>query len=84
MEQTGDGGNRDERGTGLFGGPGHDHHNLNGPDQAALFRIEGPDEDGCVWLCSVDGKDVWCQNLGPFRPAAEVMAEWLEANDYGE
>ena len=84
MGQTKDGSSQAERGTGLFGGPGHDHRDLNGPDQAALFRIEGPDEDGCVWLCAVGGRDLWCQNLGPFRPAAEVMAEWLEANDYGE
>ena len=84
MEQAGGVPNPGERGAGLFGGPGHGRRNLNGPGQAALFRIEGPDEDGCVWLCSVDGRDVWCQNLGPFRPAAEAMAEWLEANDHGE
>jgi hypothetical protein len=22
------------------------------PEQKALFHIEGPDEDGCVWICS--------------------------------
>ena len=35
------------------------------PDQEALFEIEGPDEDGCVWICSAAGRDDWCQNLGP-------------------
>lgn len=35
------------------------------PDQKALFQIEGPDEDGCVWMCSAHGRDVWCVNLGP-------------------
>jgi hypothetical protein len=24
----------------------------NEPDQDALFEVEGPDEDGCVWICS--------------------------------
>ena len=74
----------DEHGGGLFGGPAPDRDRLEGPDQPALFRLEGPDEDGCVWICSAEGRDMWCQNLGPFQPAAEAMAEWLEANDYGE
>jgi hypothetical protein len=29
------------------------------PEQKALFQIEGPDEDGCVWICSAEGGDVW-------------------------
>ena len=74
----------DEHGSGLFGGPGRGRGNLDGPEQGALFRIEGPDEDGCVWICSTSGRDVWCQNLGPFEPTAEAMVEWLEINDYGE
>jgi hypothetical protein len=24
----------------------------NEPEQDALFEIEGPAEDGCVWICS--------------------------------
>jgi hypothetical protein len=28
------------------------------PEQEALFDIEGPDEDGCVWACSKDGAHV--------------------------
>lgn len=47
--------------------------------QEALFRIEGPDEDGCVWACSIDGKDVWSQNLGPAIKVAEVFLQWLGA-----
>lgn len=47
--------------------------------QDALFQIEGPDEDGCVWVCSVDGRDVWCQNLGPEDRVAETFLLWLGA-----
>ena len=54
------------------------------PDHEALFEIEGPDEDGCVWICSPAGRDVWCQNLGPKAKAAETMCEWLGSIDYLE
>jgi len=54
------------------------------PEQGALFRIEGPDEDGCVWICAEAGRDIWCHNLGPRGPAAEKMIEWLGQQDYGE
>jgi hypothetical protein len=53
-------------------------------EQNTLFEIQGPDEDGCVWICSPEGREVWCQNLGPYEKAAEVMASWLAATDYGE
>jgi hypothetical protein len=49
--------------------------------QEALFQIEGPDEDGCVWACSPDGRDIWCQNLGPTKKVAEVFSQWLAAQD---
>ena len=42
------------------------------PEQQALFQLEGPDEDGCVWPCSPDGRDIWYQNLGPTEKVAEV------------
>ena len=58
--------------------------NLDGPAQGALFKIEGPDDDGCVWLCSPKGRDVWCQNAGPVEPAATVMADWLGTIDFGD
>lgn len=49
----------------------------NNPDQEALFQIEGPDEDGCVWACSPEGRDVWCQNLGSKDKVVEVLSQWL-------
>ena len=54
------------------------------PEQGALFEIEGPDEDGCVWICSAEGRDIWCQNLGPREPVAEKLAAWLAEIDFGE
>jgi hypothetical protein len=53
-------------------------------EQEALFAIEGPDEDGCVWICSPAGHDVWCRNLGPCNKVAEKMAQWLSEIDLGE
>ncbi|GAC1585996.1 MAG: hypothetical protein NVS3B5_20310 [Sphingomicrobium sp.] len=52
--------------------------------QDALFEIEGPDEDGCVWICSSAGRDDWCQNLGPHDKVAEVLSQWLGSIDEGE
>ncbi len=49
------------------------------PEQEALFQIEGPDEDGCVWACLPDGRDVWYSNLGPTEKAAAVISEWMAA-----
>ena len=37
-----------------------------------------------VWACSPEGRDVWCQNLGPAAKAAEVMSRWLESIAYDE
>ena len=53
---------------------------VDGASQEALFQIEGPDEDGCVWACSAEGRDVWCVNLGPAPKVAEVLSTWLDAN----
>lgn len=53
-------------------------------EQPALFQIEGPDEDGCVWACSPDGRDVWCQNLGPTDKVIEVLSRWLGSVDAGD
>ena len=49
-------------------------------EQDALFQIEGPDEDGCVWICSAEGRDTWCQNLGPKDKVAKVLSQWLGVN----
>lgn len=61
--------------------------NSDEPEQDALFEIEGPDEDGCVWICSVkptDDKDWWCQNLGPRDKVTEVLTQWLGSINHGE
>jgi hypothetical protein len=54
------------------------------PRQGALFSIEGPDEGGCVWICSAEGRDVWCQNLGPADKVVEVQSQWLGSIDFDE
>lgn len=54
------------------------------PAQEALFQLEGPDEDGCVWACSPRGRDIWCQNLGPAEKVADVMSQWLRSFDHDE
>jgi hypothetical protein len=51
----------------------------NEPPQDALFQIEGPDEDGCVWACSTEGRDIWCHNLGPKDKVTEVLRDWLSS-----
>ena len=56
----------------------------NETDQEALFEIEGPDEDGCVWACSPGGRNVWCQNLGPKAKVVEVLSQWLASVDAQE
>lgn len=53
------------------------------PPQPALFEIEA-DEDGCVWICSVEGREDWCQNLGPRDKVAEKLSEWLGSIDWEE
>jgi hypothetical protein len=54
------------------------------PEQRALFEIEGPDEDGCVWVCSTAGRADWCQNLGPAQKVIEVLSQWLSSIDDAE
>ena len=44
------------------------------PEQDALFYLEGPDEDGCVWICSADLPGQWCHNLGPANKVAELLS----------
>lgn len=58
-----------------------------GPEQEALFYIEGPDERGCVWIHGASSRDPWSRNLGPCRRVAEVLSSWLgsvEFNELGE
>jgi len=59
-------------------------NDIDEPEQDALFQIEGPDEDGCVWVCSAAGRDVWCHNAGPGPKVAEVLSQWLASYDDGE
>ena len=57
---------------------------VEGPEQNALFQLERPDEDGCVWICSAEGRDVWCQNLGPAKKVVPVLSQWLGSVDFDE
>lgn len=43
------------------------------PEQGALFELEGPCEDGCVWLLAGDTT----LNLGPKAAVAERLYAWL-------
>lgn len=47
----------------------------DGAEQEALFTLDRPDEDGCVWICATQSD--WCQNLGPRRKVAAVLTQWL-------
>jgi hypothetical protein len=47
------------------------------PEQEPLFYIEGPDEDGCVWIYGANTSEPWAQNLGPCDKVAEVFSRWL-------
>ena len=53
-------------------------------NQEALFEIEGPDEDSCVWLVSGKGQDAVVVNLGPREAVAEKLAQWMAEIDFGE
>jgi hypothetical protein len=44
-----------------------------GAEQGALFKVEGPDEDGCVWLHAGN----MTVNLGPKTAVAECFYAWL-------
>lgn len=50
----------------------------------AQFELQGPDDNGDVWICSPEGRDVWCHNLGPTEQVAEAMSQWLGSIDYDE
>jgi hypothetical protein len=54
------------------------------PEQGALFEIEGPDEDACVWLVAGKGADAVVVNLGPREAVATKLADWLAEIDFGE
>jgi hypothetical protein len=54
------------------------------PEQGALFEIEGPDEDFCVWLVSGTRPDAVVVNHGPREAVAIKLADWLAEIDIGE
>ena len=56
----------------------------DGPEQEALFYIEGPDERGRAWMHGTSSKNPWAQNLGPARKVAEVLSQWLASLDDAE
>jgi len=56
----------------------------NEPEQDSLFEIDGPDDEGNVWIVSPEGRNVWSVNLGPQNKVAEVMSDWLAQIDYGK
>lgn len=53
-------------------------------EQESLFYIEGPDEDGYVWICSADVPGQWCHKMGPRNKVVEVLSQWLASLDDGE
>ena len=53
-------------------------------EQKALFYIEGPDEDGCLWICGANTSDPWAQNLEPCRKVTDVFSQWLGTVDFDE
>lgn len=53
-------------------------------DRGASFEIEGPDENGCAWICALGDEGGWRHNLGPAGAAADAMVRWLHDNDFGD
>ena len=56
----------------------------DGPEQEALFYIEGPDERGCAWIHGANSKGPWIHNLGPRAKVAEALFQWLGSIDFEE
>jgi len=52
------------------------------PEQEALFELEGPDGDGCVWITHKDAGTQSTFNLGPRDKVAEAFADWLIKIDF--
>jgi hypothetical protein len=53
------------------------------PEEDSLLYLEGPDEDGCVWISSSDAGG-FHHNLGPADKVAEVLSQWLASIDDAE
>ncbi|MGI8706499.1 MAG: hypothetical protein ACR2JJ_12060 [Sphingomicrobium sp.] len=52
------------------------------PEQEAPFEIQGPDEDGRVWIVSTNPAQPWGFNLGPKDLVAEQFTQWLDSINY--
>lgn len=49
------------------------------------FEIQGPDDDGFVWIRSPEGaKHLWAHNLGKAEIVEEKFSQWLGERDYQE
>jgi hypothetical protein len=59
-------------------------HDRDAAAEDALFQIEGPDDEGWVWACSPEGREIWCQNLGQKDAVAEALSQWLASLDDAE
>lgn len=55
-----------------------------GPEQEALFYIEGPDERGLRLDSPSQLRRPRAQNLGPCHKVAEVLSQWLGSIEYDE
>jgi hypothetical protein len=53
-------------------------------EQGAIFEIEGPDENACVWLVAGKGEDAVVVNLGLREAVATKLADWLAEIDFGD
>jgi hypothetical protein len=53
------------------------------PEEQELFYIEGPDDDGCVWISSTYAAG-WHHNLGSVDKVVDVLSQWLASIDDGE
>ena len=58
--------------------------NVSDSEQGSLLVMNGPDEDGCVWLVSGKGQHAITVNFRPRSAVAEKLADWLAATDFGE
>ncbi len=54
------------------------------PAKRPSSNLQGPDDDGHVWVCSREGRHVWCQNLGPVDKVRVVLAEFLASIEQDE
>lgn len=41
------------------------------------FEIQGPDDQGEVWIVATPGADAWRKRLGKVDDVAESMSQWL-------